>query len=97
MEYGLLLLIALALGGGVLGAVLRGWSILSRLYSLEDRISIVEGNLTREVKIRAGVERWRRPKGDELAVEAALQNPAPQKAPSPWWMNPGNLPRAYKP
>lgn len=97
MEYGLLLLVACGVGGGVLGALLRTWAILSQLHALEDRLSIVEGIQTREVKTRAAVERWKKPSADELAVVNALQQAPPQKSAVPFWMNPGNLPRAYKP
>lgn len=86
MELGLIVVIAAVIAGGVLGAVVRGWSISSRLFSLEDRLETLERAHLREVKSRVSQERWGRKTKEELAVEAALQNPAHQ-APvkTPWW------------
>ncbi len=86
MELATYLLIAAAVAAGVVGAVARVWSIHSRLYSLEDRLSLVEGILTREVKVRAATERWKRPSRDEERIAEALANlPPPPTQKKNWW------------
>lgn len=84
MEIGLLVLISAVVGGGGLGAIARAWSFHSRLYSLEDRLSLAEGILNREVKTRAAQERWKKPSKDEELVALALKE---EKKPAPafWW------------
>lgn len=94
-EIALFVLIVVALTASVLGGVVRGWSILSRLYSLEDRIAVAEGTLLREVKTRAGQERWKRPDKDVMQVDMQLLKPAPPAPPVPFWHNPQGFPRAY--
>jgi hypothetical protein len=96
MELGIVLLITCIVAGGIAGALLRTWSIHSRLYSLSDRLNIVEGILQREVKTRAATERWKRPSRDEEAVSAALLNPPPAQH-VPWWNNPALKKGAYVP
>lgn len=89
MELGFALLITGVIAGGVSGALLRVWSIHSRLYSVESRLSVVEGISVREVKIRAANERWRKPSKDEEAIAAAIAaGPAPVTRKLNWWENP---------
>lgn len=97
MEYGLLALIAAVIAGGVSGALLRVWSIASRLYSQETRLSVLEGVSSREVKIRAANERWKKPSAAEDAVLAALANPPAPSSPANWWQNPNLKKGAYVP
>lgn len=77
MEYAVFLLILACVCVGVVSAVVHTWSLRARLYSLEDRLAIVEGSLTREVKARAGQERWKKPDKD-LELFKQLQQPVPQ-------------------
>lgn len=84
MDIAFLALIAAVVAAGVLSAAVRAWSILSRLYSLEDRVNIVEGTLQREVKTRAAGVRWSKRDAEQAILEAALENPKPQSA-LPWW------------
>lgn len=94
-ELGILLATAVGLGAGTIGGVIRGWSLLSRLYSLEDRLTVVEGTLLREVKTRAANSRFQRPDKEVMAVDEkvlALQAPKPA---APFWTNPMGLPRSY--
>jgi len=89
MDLALVFLIAAAIAGGILGAVIRAWSIHSILYSFEDRLDVVEGITQREVKIRAGQERWKRPAKDEELIKDLLKSPAqPVASNLPWWKNP---------
>lgn len=89
MDLALIFLIAAALSGGILGAIIRAWSIHSLLYSLQDRLLVVEGVTQREVKIRAGQERWKRPAKDEELARELMKNAAPAVAyQGPWWTNP---------
>ncbi len=69
MEYGYLLVIASVIAGGVVGALVRSWSIMSRLYSLEDRVGVLEGVTTREVKIRAAQSRGQKTSVDDQTLK----------------------------
>jgi len=84
LEIALFLLSLSGIAAGVAGAFLRTWSIHSRLYSLEDRTSVVEGIQQREVKIRAAEAKFRRPTAMEESIEAHLTQKAPPKK-EPWW------------
>lgn len=91
MEYGLLLVVASVIAGGVSGALIRTWSLHSRLFSLETRVGIAEGVLTRETKTRAATERWKKTdKAEQEILELANQvkNSSPQRQPN-WWELPG--------
>lgn len=97
-EFGVLLLIASVIAGGILGAVARAWSLHARLYSLQDRLNVLEGVQNREVKIRAAGERFKRPSKEEAAIEAALLHaPGPPAKEVPWWQNPNLKKGAYTP
>jgi hypothetical protein len=88
LSYFAVFLLAVAcLAAGVTAAVVHTWSLRALTYSLDTRLAVVEGNLTREVKARAGQERWKKPDKDE-AVLAALLAAQKQQAPQPWWQNP---------
>jgi hypothetical protein len=93
-EGAIFVVLCIAIAAGTLGGVIRGWSILSRLYSLEDRVAVAEGTLLREVKTRAGQERWKRPDKDVMAVD---QNLLKQQAPpvNVFASHLHNLPRSY--
>jgi len=92
-NFAVTLLIVSGIAVGVVSAVIRTWSLHARLYSLEDRMSVVEGVTTREVKIRAAQARHAKPSRDE---ELAQQLLAPQvSTPAKklnWWET--NLPRS---
>lgn len=97
MEYAVLLTIVGAVAVGVVAAVARTWSLHSRLYSLEDRLAVLESVQQREVKIRASAERWNKPKAEDLAIAAALQaQPAPAQK-LPWYKSPNLKRGAYAP
>ena len=96
IEFATILLIVSCIAAGVTASIVTTWTLRASLYSLDTRVSIVEGTLTREVKARAGQERWRKPTKDEELVAAALANPAPQPA-MPWYMNPALKKGAYVP
>lgn len=70
VEYLVLSIVCLALG--FLGSFASKWSLQSKLYSLEDRLTLVEGSLLREVKSRAATARWQKQSVEEAAIEAAL-------------------------
>lgn len=91
MDYALLLVVAAVIGGGVSGALIRTWSLHSRLFSMETRLGIAEGVLTRETKTRAAQERWKKSdKAEEeiLALAAAAKNSGSQRVPN-WWEQAG--------
>lgn len=97
MDLGLYVVLSLCTGVAVLGALARGWSLHSRLYSLEDRINVIEGTVTREVKIRAAAERWKKPAEEDSKILEALKTPAQPTASVPWWKNPNLKRGAYVP
>lgn len=86
--FALIMLFGGCLSAGIVAGVVHTWSLRAKTYSLESRLSVVEGNLLREVKARAGEQRWRKPNVEELAVEQALKNPPPQRFKAPWFKNP---------
>jgi len=92
-NFAVTLLIVSGIAVGVVSAVIRTWSLHARLYSLEDRISVVEGVTTREVKIRAAQARHAKPSKDEELAQSLL---SPQTQPVTkklnWWET--NLPRS---
>lgn len=85
MELGLAVLITGVIAGGVLGALARAWSIQSRLYALENALSVVEGTLQREVKIRAAAERWNKKNPLDDSIAAALKAEPEPKQQKFWW------------
>jgi hypothetical protein len=94
LEVAIFLLFSAALAASVLGGVIRGWSILSRLYSLEDRVAVVEGTLLREVKTRAGLERGKNLARNVHEIDPKILEQKPAVT-QPWWTNPQGIPRAY--
>jgi len=78
MEYGILVLIAIVLGGGVAGGMLSAWSCIRRLLALEeslklvlmsyeDRINQLTKIVVRQDKSEASKTRWSK---KELSDEA---------------------------
>lgn len=96
MEYGILFLAASVVAGGVLGAVIRAWSVSVALKSFEFRCSLLEGILQREVKTRAANTRWNKPDPQEELIAAALAVKENAKA-VPWWQNPSLKKGGYTP
>jgi hypothetical protein len=92
MDYALLLVFTAAIAVGVAGSFARTWSFQRRLYSLEDRLSTVEGITTREVKIRAATSRPRANSAADEAIAMAMANPKPAVSTVPWYAQP-NLKR----
>jgi hypothetical protein len=89
MDYALLLGILACIAVGVVSAVVRTWSLHQRTYSLEDRVAILEGTLTREVKTRAAQARVSKPDKDLELLSAVNQAPVAKKN---WWET--GLPRS---
>lgn len=85
--FALILLFLSCLAGGVVAGVVHTWSLRARTYSLEDRVDRLEGNLSREVKARAGQERWKKPDPD-AATLALLQQSAVHARKPNWWETP---------
>jgi hypothetical protein len=92
MEYGLLALISLVLGGGVAGGLLNAWSVHRRLLALEENLKVILGAyddrmnqiqkiITRQDKTAAAEARWGK-KDIELEKIKALATP--NAAPHPW-------------
>lgn len=90
--FALILLVGGCIAAGVCAAVIHTWSLRASLYDLQSRLEVVEGNLLREVKARAGQERWKKPEKDkELMAELVNAKSSPQKRLN-WWET--NLPRS---
>jgi len=89
MEVATILLVLACIAVGVVSAVVTTWSLRARLYSLEDRVGIIEGVTQREVKIRAAQSRSPKSTSDNIALEQLkLLGNQPAAYQGPWWMNP---------
>lgn len=97
MDAAFFLLLASTVAIAVTSSIVTTWSLRARLYALEDRTNVMEGTMTREVKIRAAQERWgKKPSKEEERIAAALENPQPVLA-VPWWQDPRLKKGAYVP
>lgn len=99
LETSVVVLIAAVIGGGVLGAVIRAWSIQASLASFQSRLQVAEtnvedlrANLLTEIKRRAGEARQaqRRTKDqDQQELAKMLEDqkgaPAGPGAQEAWW------------
>jgi hypothetical protein len=83
MDYALLLLIALVLGGGVSGGLLTSWSCHRRQLALEQlvktlqlsydvRMDKLEAVVTSRIKTEAAKSRWSKKEAEDLALAQAL-------------------------
>lgn len=87
LSYFALFLLGLScLAAAITGAVVATWSLRATLYDVSSRLEVVEGNLLREVKARAGQERWKKPEREKAELEAliAAKPPTPQRRFN-WW------------
>lgn len=93
MEYGLLTIISLVIGGGVAGGLLNAWSCHRRVLALEENLKVILGAyddrmnqiqkiITRQDKTAAADARWGK-KDLELEKIKALATTA-QANPHPW-------------
>jgi hypothetical protein len=85
------LLIVACIGAGVTSAVVATWRLRVDLYSLQDAVTVLQGIQTREVKVRAGQERWKKPAKDEELARELLGMNAGNQRPKNWWET--NIPR----
>lgn len=85
--FAIFLLFLSCLAGGVVAGVVHTWSLRARTYTLEDRVDRIEGNLSREVKARAGQERWKKPDHDAATMALLQQSAVPARKPN-WWESP---------
>jgi len=85
-------LVTACIAAGVCAAVIHTWSLRALAFSLETRLAVVEGTLTREVKARAGQERWKRPDKTEELAAALVSRPAVPERKANWWET--GLPRS---
>lgn len=83
--FSLILLVTCCIAAGVVAGVVHTWSLRAHAYSLEDRLSIVEGTLAREVKVRAGQERWKKPDKDAELVKSLATIPIAPARKLNWW------------
>lgn len=80
--FALFLLFCACIAAGVVAGVVHTWSLRALTYSLDTRLAVVEGLLQREVKARAGQERWKKPDKDlellKSVTESSVRKPN-------WW------------
>lgn len=95
MEYAIFLLILASAAVGVTASIVTTWSLRAKLFSLQDVVDRMEGTLLREVKARAGQERWKSPARDEALLAATLAQAKASVAEQakPWWVT--GLPRSH--
>lgn len=91
MEWSIFALTLLVVGcicAGVTGAVVSTWRLRVDVHELKDAVAVVQAIQNREVKVRAGQERWKRPEKDAALVNELLakNNPAPRQL--NWWERP---------
>lgn len=91
-SFAVTLLIVSSVAAGVTSAVVTTWSLRARAFSIEDRLAVVEGTLQREVKTRAGQERWKKSNKDEELARELLANKNPAPVQRNWWET--TLPRS---
>lgn len=92
------LLLSGCIAAGVVAAVIHTWSLRALAFSLETRLAVVEGTLTREVKARAGQERWKNPgKADAELLKTLTTQAAAAPHKGNWWENPNLKKGAYVP
>lgn len=87
-------LISACIAAGVVAGVVHTWSLRASHYSLESRVAVVEGVLQREVKARAGQERWKKADKTETLF-SELAHAGPPKPTQPWWFKP-EIPREFR-
>jgi hypothetical protein len=88
--FALFLLVSGCITAGVVAGVVHTWSLRAVTYSLSTRVDVVEGILSREVKARAGQERWKKPAATAAALQAELESitpPTPSRQKN-WWEAP---------
>lgn len=87
-SFALFMLLAGCIAAGVTAAVVHTWSLRALAYSLSVRLDVVEGTLSREVKARAGQERWKKPDREKAELELLLKPPSPPARKMNWWERP---------
>ena len=83
VDYAILLVVTAGIAVGVVSSVVRTWALHRRVYSLEDRMGVLEGVQTREVKIRAAQARAPNSQADH-ALYNQLSSAPPMKKKN-WW------------
>jgi hypothetical protein len=86
--FALIVLVSGCLAAGVCAGVVHTWSLRASLYDLQSRLEVVEGNLLREVKARAGQERWKKPDRDLALVQELTQAQAQPAGKYNFWEDP---------
>jgi hypothetical protein len=89
MDTALYMVLSVGFAVSLLTCLALNWKIHTQLYSAQDRLSVLEGIVTREVKIRASNERWNKVRQSDSAIEAALAS-GPVQPPKkvPWYRDP---------
>lgn len=83
--FALVLLFIGCIAAAIVSAVINTWHLRATLYDVDSRLSVVEGNLQREVKARAGQERWKKPDKDMELLKAANISGVSTGRKLNWW------------
>jgi len=83
--FALFLLVVAAIAAGVVAGVVHTWTLRASLYDLQSRLEVVEGNLLREVKARAGQERWKKTDKDAELIKNLAAPPIQSTVRYNWW------------
>ena len=91
MDFAVLLLFLTAIAVGVVSAVVKTWTLRATLLELQDRVSVLEGVTTREVKIRASNSRKNMVNESDRLMEELKKPVEVKPVRNNWWEV--NLPR----
>jgi hypothetical protein len=83
METAFLLLCAGVVGAGIVGATIRTWSILARLYAMENQVAVLERTMTSYVKRESALSKGSRRNVEEELLEKIKKEIPTQ--PQPWF------------
>lgn len=86
--FAIIVLISCCLAAGACAAVVHTWTLRATLYDVQSRLEVVEGNLLREVKARAGAERWKKPDRDLALAQELVQAQAQPNKKYNFWEHP---------
>jgi hypothetical protein len=91
------LLIVACIAVGVTSAVVCTWRLRLTLLELSDAVIVLQGIQNREVKVRAGQERWKKPDKDHALAQDLLMQGQPVQRPLNWWERGPGTKGAYVP
>ncbi len=79
MDYAIFVLAACVVGGGVVGGLIRAWSLHAEMRRLRDEVATLHDRILHEQKKRAAGTRW---SNDD--IKKTLET-VPKVEPEPWY------------